>query len=264
MPRRASVKVPFLVGTSDTPDVDAVVRELRELYCVAGLKLALAIGKLVLDRIYGGDIALWHSRGRKDHSFRTLAKHPGLPFAPSTLSRAVGIYGISLRRNDLLRLPNVTPSHMRELLKLPSEQQDSLIDQTSEHQWSVRQLRHEIEQLQATPPGASQRGRPPKFAKFLRAFGRGVEQAVLLQEVGQVQRLATKEAEELLRTLRALHRQTETVIEHVARHLAALKETPGNKRDEHQDNLGDRGRSDVVPRGLLPRGNTGQGCRAEG
>jgi hypothetical protein len=245
----ASVEISVPDGVDDAPDIDAIVGELRELYCVTGLKLALTIGKLVLERIYGGDIGLWHSKGRKDLSFRKLAKHPALPFGPSTLSRAVGIYEISLRRLDLLQLPNVTSSHVRELLKLPCEQQDRLIDQTSRDEWSVRRLRDEIERVQGAETRVSRRVRTPRFASFLRTLGRGIE---------QVQRLTTEQTEELLRTARSLHQQTETVIEHLARHQIAFREGPEKEPKEQDSSRGLLVRADIAPRNLLPRGNAGR------
>jgi hypothetical protein len=251
----SAVAISVLGGVGEGPDIDSIVHELRALYCVTGLKLALTIGKVVLDRIYGGDVALWHSRGPKDQSFRTLANHPALPFGPSTLSRAVGIYEISLRRHDLLELPNLTSSHVRELLKLPSEQQDQLIDQTSRDEWSVQRLRREIEQLLGAEPRVFGNRQAPRFAKFLRTLGREVKQAVLLQEVDQIEGLTNDETEELLRTARALRDQSEMVMEYLSRHLVALARAPGELEERSRGHVG---RSDVAPRRLLPRGNTGR------
>src|SRR5262245_34382469 len=52
-----------------SPNVDDVVRELRELYHHRGFDLAFAVGGLILERIYDGDLDAWRSRGRKDTSF---------------------------------------------------------------------------------------------------------------------------------------------------------------------------------------------------
>jgi hypothetical protein len=252
--RSSTVAISVLGGAGEGPDIDSIVRELRALYCVTGLKLALTIGKVVLDRIYGGDVDLWHSRGRKDQSFRKLAKHPALPFGPSTLSRAVGIYEISLRRHDLLELPNLTSSHVRELLKLPSEQQDQLIDRTCRDEWSVERLRREIERLRGAEPKALGRRQAPRFATFLRTLAREIRQSVLLQEVDRIAGLANDETEELLRTARALRDQSQLIIEHLGRHLVALGGAPAEPESGRK--LVDR--SDVAPRRLLPRGNTGR------
>src|SRR5262249_24428641 len=83
-------------------NVDTLVAELRQLYVDAGLKLSVKMGRLIIDRLYGGDMTKWQSRGRKDASFRKLERHPDLPFRASTLSRAVSIYALAQRRTDLL------------------------------------------------------------------------------------------------------------------------------------------------------------------
>src|SRR5262249_53925328 len=107
---------PISVGAE--PDVGALVRELRELYYSSGVGLMLRIGELILERLYGGDVANWRSQRRKDVSFRRLAKHPDLPFKASMLSRAVATYVLSRRRTDLLQLKHVSQAHLQEVLNL--------------------------------------------------------------------------------------------------------------------------------------------------
>ena len=251
-----SVEISVPGGTDEEPDIDAIARELREPRGVTGLELALSIGRLMLERLYGGDIAVWHSRGRKDGSFRRLAKHPDLPFGPSTLSRAVGIYEISLRRPDLLGLRNVTWSHVRELLKLPSDQQDRLIDETSRNEWSVRRLRDEIGRVERSEPPVARRAKTPRFAKFLRTLEGQITEAVLLRDVEQAEWLAIEQTEELLRIARSLRQQSETVIAYLTGHLTALREAQGRACETQASAPVHPGRSDVAPCGLLRRRNT--------
>jgi hypothetical protein len=216
----------------DLPDLDDVVRELRQLYCVSGLRLSVSIGKLVLDRLYGGDVALWHSRGRKDNSFRRLAQHPELPFSAPTLSRSVGIYLISLRRRDLLELANVGPTHVRQLLSLSSEVQDRLIDQAAEHDWSVQRLQQEIRCLQSPDPKRFETKRDlPLFARYVRRLRRGIDTRALLQGTEHVDQLTPKEAEELLETVRRLCKQAETVARYLAENLAKRTHADGAPRE---------------------------------
>jgi hypothetical protein len=202
------------------PNIDQVVRELREVYCVSGLRLAVSVGKLVLDRIYGGDIDRWRSRGRKDTSFRTLARHPDLPFSAATLSRSVGIYLVSLRRPDLLALPNLGPSHVRELLGLESNVQDRLLDQANERGWSVEQVRERVSHLQPNDLNRLVNKRPPpSFVRYLRRLRRAVDGRALLETVEHLDQLDSEQAEELLATVRRLCSQAETVARHLAEHL---------------------------------------------
>src|SRR6266542_4513579 len=97
-------------------DVDGVVNELRELYHYKGFELADAIGRLILERIYGGNTDAWHARGRKDTSFKKLEKHPDLPMRASTLWKSVALHLVTRRRPDLLEMKNLGPSHVHELI----------------------------------------------------------------------------------------------------------------------------------------------------
>src|SRR6188474_3005935 len=100
---------------SERHDLDSLVHDLRQLYGGAGVRLAVEMGRLIIERLFRGDLTLWRARGRKDVSFRKLEAHPGLPFRASTLSRAVAIYMLSQRRADLLALQHVGPSHHHEI-----------------------------------------------------------------------------------------------------------------------------------------------------
>src|SRR5262249_35068849 len=120
-----------------SPDISALVRDLRALYFVTGIELMLRVGELILERLYGGDVTRWKSRERKDFSFRKLEQHPDLPFKASMLSRAVAIYVLSRRRPDLPRLQNVSQTHLQEILSLDSQVQDHLLERVQEEKWSV-------------------------------------------------------------------------------------------------------------------------------
>ena len=138
------------------PDIDGLVDELRRLYRGAGIQLAVNIGGLIVERLFGGDVERWKSRGRKDVSFRKLEKHPDLPFHASTLSRAVAIYMLSRRRGDLCMFERVSPSHLREIAPLPETEQDRFLERIESEGWSMRRLREEI---------AATLGRPNRFRR---------------------------------------------------------------------------------------------------
>src|SRR5215471_7499916 len=121
MNRRGLATVTISSRLDEQPDIGALVRELRALYYGSGIELMLRVGELILERLYGGDVALWQSRSRKDVSFRKLEKHPDLPFKAAMLSRAVSMYVLSRRRTDLSQLENVSPSHLQEILNLEPE-----------------------------------------------------------------------------------------------------------------------------------------------
>jgi hypothetical protein len=139
---------------SEGPDIDGLVEALREVDGSAGTALMINVGRLVLERVYGGDTNRWHSRGRKRASFRKLATHPRLPFSRANLCRAVGIYVLCLRRPEVLELQGVGPCHLREIIGLDADVQDRLLAQTAKLGWSVRRLHDEVCKLKraAAPP----------------------------------------------------------------------------------------------------------------
>src|SRR5688572_10326156 len=54
-----------------TEDVlDQVVDKINALHRQATLELALAVGQIIVEDLYGGDREAWRSRGTKDTSFR--------------------------------------------------------------------------------------------------------------------------------------------------------------------------------------------------
>jgi hypothetical protein len=90
-----------VVVTLRQPDVDSLVLDLRRLYVGTGVQLTVDMGRVIIERLFGGDLQRWKSRSRKDVSFRKLETHPDLPFRASVLSRAVAMYMLSRRRGDL-------------------------------------------------------------------------------------------------------------------------------------------------------------------
>src|SRR3954447_7074553 len=118
--------VSALAVLTSPPDVEALVRDLRQLYQATGIGLMVQIGGTIVDRLYDGDVSRWRLHHRKDTSFRKLAAHPELPFQASTLYRAVEIYLLVQRRPAIARLERVGPSHLQEILGLEGEAQDRL------------------------------------------------------------------------------------------------------------------------------------------
>jgi hypothetical protein len=205
-----------------SPDIAALVRDLRAIYFVTGIELMLRVGELILERLYGGDVARWKSRERKDVSFRKLEQHPDLPFKAAMLSRAVSIYVLSRRRPDLPRLENVSQTHLQEILNLDSQVQDRLLAHVQEEKWSVQRLRAEVGALSNETPRAG-RPREPAFSKQLRNLRSIVDNRLLVMDSNNVAALQFREAQELLDTARRLCQQAEHVARLVAAHVTTLQ-----------------------------------------
>jgi hypothetical protein len=215
-----------LAAAADEPDIDALVEDLRGVCDAAGTMLMVKVGKLVLERIYGGDIERWHSHGRKNASFRKLARHPRLPFSRANLSRAVGIYVLSLRRPEVLGLHGIGPCHLREIVGLDAAAQDALLALTVEHEWSVCHLHDEVCQLKKDAAKGESVSIRLAFAGLLQTWHADVEASGFLQDIERLDDLEPNEATELLETAKHLAQQLETLIQQLARRVDTRPERP--------------------------------------
>jgi hypothetical protein len=195
----------------------------------------LRVGELILQRLYGGDMTRWQSRGRKDVSFRKLEKHPDLPFKASMLSRAVSMYVLSLRRPDLLQLRNVSQTHLQEILNLAPELQDRLLDRVEREKLSVRRLREAVGK--SLPSAARRPGRPrtSELFKQMRLFRTIVGGPLLAANPSHIAALRMHQASELLELTRQLCQQTQQTARVLTEYLESLEQTcrkigPAGKR----------------------------------
>jgi hypothetical protein len=213
---------PALDHRPPIPDVDALVRDLRQLYCVKGIELMVRIGELIVERIYAGDCAKWRSHGRKNTSFRKLSSHPDLPFHASQLSRAVSIYLLSQRRPELVRFAHVGPSHLQEILGLEQEEQDRLLRCVEAESWSTRRLREEV---RACQPRADRRGGPrklPSFQRCVQQWSERIESRTLLTDLDAIGHLPPETARSLLASVRTLCQQSEFLARQLVLRVTAV------------------------------------------
>jgi hypothetical protein len=212
-----------LASDSPAPDVEELVRDLRQLYCVKGIELMVRIGQLIVERIYGGNCAKWRSHGRKNTSFRKLSSHPDQPFHASQLSRAVSIYLLTQRGPELTQFAHVGPSHLQEILGLEQGEQDRLLRRVETESWSTRRLREEV---RACQPRADRRGGPRKLPSFQRCVQQWSERVVsraLLTDLGELGHLPPETARELLTVVRSLCQQSESLARQLAQRLTAAE-----------------------------------------
>ena len=126
------------------PDLERLAEELRKLQGTRPMQRVIETGRLIVDTLYHGEPS-WRKHSDPHRvSLRSLERHPGFPVSASSLSRAVGVYLLSLRRSDLPTLQCVHPSHLYELGGLPSHLQDELLAEVEREGWSVRRLREEV------------------------------------------------------------------------------------------------------------------------
>lgn len=168
--------------------IDRIVRDLTTLQRRAGLEMARAVGRLIIDGLYGGDLAGWRTRGVKDSSFRKLSARGDLPMRPGSIYQAVAIFELT-ERLGLKGLQNLGISHLRLVLGLPERQQVRLIERAEANGVSVSHLEAEVRKLRREVPGA---GRPalPRFRRTLNAVTRALADDDEDDALGDLDRIA--------------------------------------------------------------------------
>ncbi len=146
---------------------------LHSLARDASVDLAIRIGKLVIDRLYDGDLSTWRSRGAKAHSLRALARRADLPVSTSALYRSIALFELSERLGGIEPWSELGVSHLRLVLGLPDDEQRRLLDEACASGWTVAELERETTAARtrcvAQGRGRKRGGRPrlPRFVKSL-------------------------------------------------------------------------------------------------
>lgn len=137
--------------------------EIREYHRASGLRDAAAIGRIVLERFYGGRPELWRShRPDKDTSLRKLAARLRGTLTQSGLRRCVRIHLVALEHPGLVNSLHLTSSHADEVYGLPRRQQELLLATAEREGWNIIALRHAKRRLLSENVGTARpcRGRP--------------------------------------------------------------------------------------------------------
>jgi hypothetical protein len=178
--------------------LEQVAGEIRTLASAAVLDFARGVGRIVLERCYGGDEAAWRSHGAKDVSLRRLADRlgDGERFGAASLYRCVAIHLVLRRLGRSAEWTNLTPSHVRLVLPLDASEQTRLLLEAQAGAWSVRELETAVRVRHAP----ARRGRPrvPGFVRALRRMERAAfEQSPMFQDLERAGRLDRRTLEDL-------------------------------------------------------------------
>lgn len=186
----------------------ALAAEMRSLTRDASVDLAIRLGRLVIERLYAGDLSTWRSRGAKAHSLRALARRPDLPISTSALYRSIALYELASRLGGVSSWSELGVSHLRLVLGLPSEEQRRLLDQACASNWTVAELERETSAARARcleqGRGRKRGGRPrlPRFVKSLHRLRKCTESSDdLFGDLDAVATMAPDELAELRATL---------------------------------------------------------------
>jgi hypothetical protein len=206
--------------------VDEVVVELNALGRMATMEFALSVGRLIIDRFYGGEFMAWRSRGPKNASFRALAKHPELPMSPAALYRSVAMYELCVRLKGN-SWKHLSTSHMRLVLPLGPDAQQLLLQEAERRRWTVRQLELEIGKhaglTAKNGSGGLQKVQPARRLKaMMRALDRCLDASERL--VGLDEGMMTDETRQMMAALEA---RLKTVCSALEESLARLDRGQG-------------------------------------
>lgn len=131
------------LAPSPLDPTDAVVQRaaerLRNLSQQASLDLHLAIGRIIVEELYQGDIHAYTSRDPKALSLRKLASEGNIGFSAPVLSRSVAMYRLHTR-HDLTRFPNLSAARLRAVIKAPEADQPRLLAEVAEQSRKSRNV----------------------------------------------------------------------------------------------------------------------------
>jgi len=193
-----------LDSTGDRDIVDATADEITRLHRAHGLEFACAVGQLVVDRFYGGDVDAMRQRRRGCPSLRRLAEHPALPMSASSLHRAIAIFDVVERVESSVHWSHLGPSHVRAVLPLPHERQVALLEAAEAGAWTVERLALAVREARADLENRTEArhrgGRPPlpRFVKTIRALSRLADaDEALYGDLDRAAHLGREEREQL-------------------------------------------------------------------
>jgi hypothetical protein len=140
--------------------LDRLVGELNRVLRTETVNLHLALGRVVIERLYRGEFSRWRNKGAKESSFRKLAARSGrgLAVSATSLYRAVALYEL-FDRLGVSSWKHLGVSHLRGVLGLPDTEQRRLLTAAESEGWTVEQLERESARIRHH--SGAKRGRPP-------------------------------------------------------------------------------------------------------
>ena len=164
-------------GDAEPDEFETAVAEasaaIRAVTTASLLQLSADVGKIVLDRFYGGDPERFRSHGRKDVSIRKLAKRleAGAGMNATAICRSVQTHLLLLRVGQGRVWTSITSSHLRAALKLPDAEQESVLLEAESAGWSFRDTVEEVRRRRSAVPGAA-RVPVPRYSRTTRLLER--------------------------------------------------------------------------------------------
>lgn len=156
-------------------DEQRTIREatdaIRTLARSALLGFVNEVGRILFESVYLGDREAFHSRRRGRATLREIARRlDGLDLSAVSLYRSIATHLLLERHAELRELKGLTPTHVREVLPLPEEEQAPLLVEAHGAGWTTRELESEVRRRlgKARLPGPA----PTPLLRSIRGFGR--------------------------------------------------------------------------------------------
>jgi hypothetical protein len=168
--------LPHSVGLDPSSAAEAL--ELGDQLAALGkdvtLEQAVGIGRLVIERLYDGDLAAWRGRGPKQHSLRTLARSADISLSSSALYRSIALFELSERLGGVERwaAAGLGISHLRLVLGLAHDDQRRMLDLAASNAWTVAELEREVVAARQRNPRPERRGGRPRLPRFVKSIHR--------------------------------------------------------------------------------------------
>ena len=198
--------------------IDALVRDLRALHRGAALDFSLEVARLLVDRLYAGDLEVWKQRGPKDGSFRKLAAKldpldiPGL--SSGSLARAIYVLELDTRVGIVSR-PQLTLSHALAVAGLPEAEQERMLGEAEARDLSVAALRREADDLRRANSAPGRKGRPrlPAFVRTVNRWQRELEdEAASFGDLEQAAALDADDARRMRDVVESMRARCEALL----------------------------------------------------
>lgn len=198
----------------DTQLLDQAVADIHTITIEAGLKFHLAIGRIVIDRFFGGDRHAFNARHLGHASYRALAQRDDLPVGHTTISNAVRL----TQQMELIPRcgTQLNLTQHRALFPL-LKSKPTLIASLARRAIEESLTASELKQLVDRQRGQSNAGRPklPAFEKTLNLFDRVASKDDSFEDLEVIDRLDPDEARAMLHKVRGLRHQ----LAHLQRRL---------------------------------------------
>ena len=110
--------------------IQRTVKRLRKLRLDAAVDLHLAVGRIIVEELYSGDVEAYTRRDRKTVSLRRLASEENLGFSASMLSRSVAMYRLH-QEHDLTQFPPLSAHKLRAIIQAAPEERLRLLQEAA-------------------------------------------------------------------------------------------------------------------------------------